>query len=107
MTTTHEATDAHTTKALQVANTPTGEYDVHKPMPYPFYIEPDGSVAAQDFWRGEPAALIGFQRVADVHTVDVLADDWLSGEADVLGMHPVFVDAGGGFWSHRHPVMSD
>jgi hypothetical protein len=92
------------TKALQVANTPSGEYDVMKPLPYPFHVEPDGSIARQDFWRGEPLRLLGFQHHANRHTVDESAEAWLAGEVEVGGMYPVFLDADGTMWNHTFPV---
>lgn len=92
-------------KSIQVANTPTGEYDVHKPLPYPYQIDADGSVLRQDFWRGEPARLLGFQQDADVQQVDLLAEDWLATEDSApAGWHPVFMDADGGMWNHAYPV---
>lgn len=92
-------------RTVQVANTTTGRYDVHKPLPYPFHIEPDGAVARQDFWRGEPARLAGFQRDADENRVDVRVEDWLADpELDVTGTFPVFVDADGSIWRHAFPV---
>lgn len=93
-------------KSIQVANSEDGTYDVRKPLPYPFHIEDDGSVARQDFWRGEPARLAGFQRTEEQH-VDVFAADWLADDSiDVTGMFPVFIDADGGMWNHAMPVMS-
>lgn len=91
-------------KTIHIANTTSGEYDVRKPLPYPFHINDDGSVDRQDFWRGTPARLAGFQRESDVQHVDVFAHDWLSGDVDVEGMFPVFIDNGGGMWSHTFPV---
>lgn len=90
-------------KSVQVANTVTGDYDPAKPLPYPYHIEADGKVARQDFWKGEPLRLAGFQH-GDVQQVVVHADEWLTGDIDVTGMHPVFIDKGGNMWSHAMPV---
>ncbi len=96
-----------TTKSVQVANTTTGRYDVHKPLPYPFHIDAEGNVLRQDFWRGEPERLVGFQEKADVNHVDLRVQDWLAtGDEAPEGWHPVFVDADGTMWSHAFPVMS-
>lgn len=91
-------------RQVQVANTPSGEYDVHQPLPFPYLINDDCTVDRQDFWRGEPVRLIGFQATADVQEVALLADEWIKTGQDVAGMYPVFMDADGGFWNHKFPV---
>ena len=40
-----------------------GEYDVHQSVPYPYHIDSEGNVLRQDFWRGDPSRLIGFQAI--------------------------------------------
>jgi hypothetical protein len=95
-----------TMKSIQVANTETGEYDPLLSLPYPYYITEDGSVDRQDFWKGEPSRLMGFQKDPDVQHVDILAEDWLKDDdIDVTGMFPVFVDEGGTMWRHQMPVV--
>jgi len=79
-----------------------GEYDVMQPVPYPYHIDADGCVLQQDFWRGEPASLIGFQKNRDRQTVDLFFHDWT--DQDVTGMHPVFVDADGSMWTDLRKV---
>ena len=105
-----------TTKArIQQANTTTGEYDVREPLPYPFYINADGTIDRQDVWKGQPLRLAGFQRDAHVQHVDVLAETWLAELAlseaqgtkpnlDVVGMFPVFIDKGGSMWNSTLPI---
>jgi hypothetical protein len=94
------------TKTVQVANTGTGEYDVHQPLPYPFHIDAEGNVLRQDFWRGEPSRLLGFQEKRDVQHVDLRVEDWLATDDDAPeGWYPVFVDADGTLWNHACPVM--
>jgi hypothetical protein len=60
-------------------------------VPLPFHIEPHGSVADQDFWKGDPAALVGFQQERDVKKVDLLCDAFLADPQRAVGMFPVFV----------------
>lgn len=117
MTETSNTTEAAPVVSLHIANTVTGEYDVRQPLPYPFHLDADGNVTRQDFWRGEPLKLLGFQSDPDVHEVDLLVEDWLPTAAagyaaasgacspvDAVGMWPVFRDADGTIWSHRFPV---
>lgn len=91
-------------KTIHIANETDGSYNVHRPLPCPFHIEDDGSVARQDFWRGEPLRLLGFQEKPDVPHIHVRAEDWLKNDTDVRGHFPVFLDADGSIWSHRYPV---
>lgn len=91
--------------SIQVANMPDGSYDVHKPLPYPFHVTDElGAVGRQDFWRGEPIRLIGFQESPDVQRVKVLTRGFWNEPQQVVGMWPVFADADGGMWNHKHPV---
>ena len=100
---------------LHIANTATGEYDVHRPLPYPFHLDADGNVLRQEFWRGEPVKLLGFQYSPDAQEIGLLAEDWLPtaasyhssnvvGPTAVVGLWPVFLDADGSIWSHVYPV---
>jgi hypothetical protein len=92
---------------VQIANTPDGSYDVRQPLPYPYYIKSDGRIDRQDFWRGEPARLLGFQADPDIQKVDVLAESWLADpNCEVVGMFPVFVDDDGSMWNSAHPVTN-
>lgn len=83
-------------------------YDPRVSLPYPWHIDPQGQVTRQEFWDGEPAALIGFQRHASRRHVDLLARDWLASDDpdQAVGMWPVFIDASGGMWSDIRPVAS-
>jgi hypothetical protein len=92
--------------SVQVANTTTGEYDVRQPLPYPYHVGPEGVIGRQDFWKGEPARLIGFQSSADVQRCDVYFTEFWENPEVAVGKFPIFSDAGGGFWNHRHPVTS-
>lgn len=58
--------------------------------PYPFHIEPDGTVGRQDFWNGNPSRLVGFQHDTDVQQVDVDLDDFLANPESAVGCYPVF-----------------
>lgn len=99
-------TDLERQVSIQVANTEDGSYDVHLPLPYPYHIDDDGNVGRQDFWRGEPKSLIGFQAERDRHEVDLFFHDFWDDPEKAVGMFPVFVDAGGTFWNHLWPVTS-
>lgn len=91
--------------SLQVANMPDGSYDVHKPQPYPFFIgDAHGTVGRQDFWKGEPKTLLGFQATRREQRIDLSASKFWDEPALAIGMYPVFMDAGGMIWNHQNPV---
>lgn len=74
-----------------------------KALPYPYFILPDGGVDRQDFWKGDPAALIGFQDRIDVQTVNLLTERFLDAPHLALGKYPVFV-TDGRMWAYKVAV---
>ena len=95
------------TRTIQPAQTrDNAAYDPKLPLPYPWHIEDDGAVGRQDFWHGDPARLVGFQR-DDVQRVVLTTEDWLAGDADAaVGLKPVFVDSNGDMWNDDRPVQT-
>lgn len=80
------------------------EYDALLPLPYPFHIDTEtGDVGRQEFWRGQPRRLIGFQR-GDVQYVVLTRQDWVLNPHSAVGLRPVFVDDDGGMWSHTGEI---
>lgn len=89
----------------QQPGVPLGEYDVRQPLPYPLHVNLNGDVLRQDYWQGEPTALIGFQLDESVQTVDLLTSAWFNGEPDsAVGMFPVFMGRDGNFYTDLRPV---
>lgn len=72
--------------------------------PYPFHILPDGKVDRQDFWKGTPVALIGFQNASDVQHVDVTVTEFLADPDVAVGKYPVFADADESWWNYADPI---
>lgn len=73
-------------------------------VPYPYYITENGDVDRQDFWKGDPSALVGFQNDINVQQVDLLREDWWNNPHDAIGRHPVFVDDKGHLWAHKQAI---
>lgn len=69
----------------------TAEYDPHKSLPYPYHIEPGGVVGRQDFWRGSPSRLMGFQRGTECRVV-LTIDEFEKQPERAVGFCPVFID---------------
>jgi len=61
--------------------------------PFPFDILENGDVLQQDFWKGSPLALVGFQADLAVLHVDLFRKDWWKDPQKAVGMYPVFVDS--------------
>lgn len=75
-------------------------------QPYPYTVDETGAVQDQEFWRGEPSVLIGFQDERDVQTVNLLASAWFAHAPETaVGKYAVFV-ANGQFYTDKRPVVS-
>jgi hypothetical protein len=93
--------------SIQPANTETGVIDVTKARPYPYHIEAEtGNVGRQDFWKGDPLRLMGFQDDANVQHVDVLYREFAADPQVSVGKFPVFMRADGSMYSMTLPVDS-
>jgi hypothetical protein len=60
-------------------------------LPYPFHVNESGDVQRQDFWRGDPKAVIGFQDDPNVQKVDLWWDDVVADPQLAVGKYPVMV----------------
>lgn len=80
--------------------------DVSEPRPFPYSIDADGKVLDQDFWKGDPAGLIGFQKDLDVQRVGLFFRDFTENPMAAIGMYPVFVEETGGLYCFTKPVES-
>ena len=69
---------------LQPARMPTGV------LPYPYYVQADGTLGRQDFWKGNPGSLIGFQSRFDHQVLDFDLDDFLENPEIAINKYPVF-----------------
>ena len=63
--------------------------DLSSPILY--HILDNGDVYNRHLWRGDLAALIGFQNKPDVEHVDLLHADWWREPQTAVGKYPVFV----------------
>lgn len=64
-------------------------------LPYPFHVDEDGNVERQDFWRGDPAAVLGFQDRVDVQQVDLWWREVVADPQRAVGKYMVTVDSDG------------
>jgi hypothetical protein len=69
-------------------------------LPYPFYVAEDGKVDRQDFWRGDPYAVIGFQEDLARQQIDLWWDDVVKDPQSAVGKYVVTRDSRGGMGVH-------
>jgi hypothetical protein len=75
-------------------------------LPYPFHVSEDGSVQRQDFWRGNPAAVVGFQRDLRRQRVDVWWDEVVEDPQRAVGLYVVTTTDGGQMGVHLVAIGS-
>lgn len=71
-----------------------------KTLPYPYFIEiKTGLIGRQDFWKGKPYRLQGFQPrfVTGVVKGTIGYEEWLENPRQAIGMYPIFEDSKGDF----------
>jgi hypothetical protein len=82
---------------IQPSNAPDGTYNVHEPWPYPFHVDSaTGNVTRQDFWKGAPAQVLGFQVDRERQEVDLLWEDAAEHPELIEGMFAVLLDTSEG-----------
>lgn len=62
-------------------------------------IDEDGMVLAQNFWKGNPYRLIGFEKEGDVGLYLVRTEFWKCPKKAV-GLFPVFAHSGGRWFTY-------
>lgn len=75
-------------------------------LPYPFYVNEAGEVANQEFWRGDPLRVVGFQRDLARHEVDLWWNDAFADPERCVGMYLVTADNRGGMGVHQTAIAS-
>lgn len=74
--------------------------------PYPWHIDTaTGDVGRQEFWKGDPYRLMGFQKASDsVQRVTVFLEDFTATPDKAIDMQPVFIRADGSMYSSSHTI---
>lgn len=73
-------------------------------LPYPYFVEEDGSVGRQDFWKGNPKKLLGFSAEPVAGQInktlaELFDDPWMC-----QGFYPVFENADGEWVTQTNPI---
>lgn len=75
-------------------------------QPYPLFVEQDGAVRRQDFWKGDPLQVIGFAKDLAVQQIDLWWQDAAADPQRAVGMYLVTADSTGQFSTHPTAVDS-
>jgi hypothetical protein len=73
-------------------------------LPYPYHINPDGTVGRQDIWKGRPAVLAGFQARRETIAVDLEFPQFWANPSLAVGMYPVVMNADGSMDTLLNPI---
>lgn len=77
-------------------------------LPYPFHIDEKGNVGRQDFWKGKPLKLIGFNGnpnpEVDKKTINVSM--FLKSPKKAIGLYPIFENKNGDWNTYKDPIES-
>jgi hypothetical protein len=75
-------------------------------LPYPYFVELDGTVGQQDIWQGDPVRAIGFQRDLAVQQIDLWWRDAARDPQQAVGMYLVSESAEG-VWGVHTVAITD
>jgi hypothetical protein len=75
-------------------------------LPYPFVADEQGMIAGQDFWKGDPFQVIGFQKDLAIHRIDLHWHEALAEPDLAVGMYLVTRDEAGDWGVHWTSVRS-
>lgn len=77
-------------------------------LPYPFFINEDGIVGRQDFWKGSPLILIGFNPKPNNETVKKTINcvTFLKNPKRAIKMFPIFEHRDGEWFTYQDPIES-
>lgn len=75
-------------------------------LPYPYFIDKKGMVGRQDFWKGSPLKLIGFngnpETGHDSKTIDVKI--FLKDPQKAVGLYPIFEHKDGEWFTYSDKI---
>jgi len=75
-------------------------------LPYPFFIDEKGLVGRQDFWKGEPFELIGFDTSPSRHKGEIDFKQFWEKPELAIGLYPIFSHKNGEWITYSDPISS-
>lgn len=73
-------------------------------VPYPFFIDEKGLVGRQDFWKGSPYQLVGFNDIPFAGNIKLTFDKFKQNIDKAIGMYPVFRNKDGTIETHTNII---
>lgn len=74
--------------------------------PYPYFIEENGDVGRQDFWKGNPLKLLGFSDTREVGKILLSFEDFRKELWLAIELFPVFINSDGTWMTEQNHVES-
>jgi len=77
-------------------------------LPYPYFIFADGKIGRQDFWRGHPEELVGFNPKPKTGVMDgtITFESFWKDPKRCLGMYPIFSNKEGEYSTFLAKIVS-
>lgn len=75
-------------------------------LPYPFFIDEEGMVGRQDFWKGKPKRLLGFNDTPFAGDITLHKKAFFENPKLAIGKYPVMKNKNGGWVTHQTPIES-
>jgi hypothetical protein len=85
---------------------PDGELVEGTKLPYPLHVNEAGEVQRQDFWRGDPARIIGFTTAVERRAIDLRWEDAWRDPSRAVGMYVVTADSAGRWGTWQLAIQS-
>ena len=77
-------------------------------LPYPYFIDKEGSVGRQDFWKGKPFKLIGFSPIPEQEfdKRQINLSEFLESPQKAIGMYPIFMYKNKDWYTYQDKIAS-
>lgn len=77
-------------------------------LPYPFFIDEKGNVGRQDFWKGEPLKLVGFnpKHKTGVMKNTITFEMFMADHKLCVNKFPIFEHKDGNYYTYGEPIAT-
>lgn len=74
-------------------------------LPYPYFLDRNGKVGRQDFWKGEPLRLICFAKKGKAKS-SLTFEEFTQAPEKAVKLYPVFEHVDGKWFTYTDPIDS-
>ena len=75
-------------------------------LPYPYHVDGKGLVGRQDFWKGRPSKLLGFNGSPKSGSIDLSFKEFIKNTSKARGKYPVFECKNGDWFTSNDRTAS-